>query len=292
MKKLLIASLVCILISGCTNRPTVVDEQACEKEFSLKYPVVLVHGIASSDTDGIFHAWGRIPERLREHGIAVFLGNTDAWGSIESNAAILKTSIENILQETGSEKVNIIAHSKGGIDSRYLIWRYDFADKIISLTTISTPHRGAVLADRIYNQNYARSPLLLNAIDEFGRLSGDRYPDTHTVNYQLTTGFMAEFNELLGLVDERVYFKSLFSALESPMDDPIWAYSYRYIYSITGINDGVVSECSANWGGNFSRIEGSISHTEITDSKKRDIHGIDIPNIYLNIVRYLSEKGF
>ncbi|MDR0300711.1 MAG: hypothetical protein LBI04_00160, partial [Treponema sp.] len=103
---------------------------------SLKYPIVLVHGIIAHDRVDFF--WGRIPKILEEKGMRVFLGNTDSWGDCDSNAKILKSTVEKILLETKAEKVNIIAHSKGGIDSRYLIWKHGFEDKIASLTTIST----------------------------------------------------------------------------------------------------------------------------------------------------------
>ncbi len=109
-------------------------------ELQLKYPIVLVHGIIAHDRPSFNKFWGRIPQTLRETGTKVFFGNTDAWGDIKSNAKILKTSIDKILDETKSEKVNIIAHSKGGLDSRYFIWKYNYGDKIASLTTISTPH--------------------------------------------------------------------------------------------------------------------------------------------------------
>ncbi len=55
--------------------------------------------------------------------------------------------IKEILEETGSDKVNIIAHSKGGLDSRYAISCLGAAPYVASLTTINTPHRGCEFAD-------------------------------------------------------------------------------------------------------------------------------------------------
>ena len=109
----------------------------------LQYPVVLVHGIFAHDRASIIKFWGRIPQFLTGRGIPVFWGNTDAWGSYESNALILKKTIESILAQTRTKKVNIIAHSKGGIDARYLVWKHDFGAKVASLTTMCTPHHGS-----------------------------------------------------------------------------------------------------------------------------------------------------
>jgi triacylglycerol lipase len=258
---------------------------------SLKYPVVLVHGIVAHDRGGIVNFWGRIPNKLQENNIKVFFGNTDAWGSYESNAELLKAAIDKILDETNSEKVNIIAHSKGGIDSRYLIWKYDYGDKVASLTTISTPHHGAEIADLIYDQKIVHSRLVKNALAVYGKLYGDINPDLFNVNYQLTTTKMKEFNENIG-IDHRVYYQSMYTTMRNSFDDLMFFSSHRYIKKLKGDNDGTVSEYSAKWGENIIKIEGGISHAEIVDYKMKKISGINIPDIYLKIVNELSIKGF
>ena len=281
-----------LLLSGCTsgaNTRRVEQEQF--GTIPLQYPVVLVHGIVAHDREtAIIDFWGRIPERLGRHGVEVYFGNTDAWGSYESNAAILKTTIEEILEKTNSKKVNIIAHSKGGLDSRYLIWKYDFGDKVASLTTIATPHRGAEIADLIYQQEFIHSDIARRALEVFGTVYGDTNPNLYNVEVQLTTGYMKEFNEKV-IMDDRVYFQSIYTTMRHPMDDIVYYYSNQYLQYVAGENDGIVSEYSARWGDNITKIEG-ISHLEIIDIKKRDISGMDIPAIYINIVQQLAEMGF
>jgi len=271
---------------SCVNLP-----RQSGVEFSLRYPVVLVHGIGAHDRGGMINFWGGIPERLKKNGVKVFLGNTDAWGDFESNAKLLKTSVDKILHETKSEKVNIIAHSKGGLDSRYLIWKYDYGNKVASLTTVSTPHHGSEIADLIYKQKIVHTDLVKEVFRIFGRLYGDTNPDLYNVNYQLTTKKMKEFNQNIGR-DQRVYYQSLYTVMKNSSDDLMFFYSHRYIKTKSGDNDGVVSEYSARWGDNITKIEGGISHAGITDLKKRKISGISIPDIYLKIVKDLRERGF
>jgi triacylglycerol lipase len=267
------------------------NSKEAEKVISLKYPVVLVHGVYSHDRGKIKRFWGRIPAELEKNGIKVFFGNTDAWGDYESNAKILHETIDKVLQETKSEKVNIIAHSKGGLDSRYFIWKYDYGDKVASLTTISTPHHGAELADLIYKRKITHSKVAKKALIIYGELYGDTNPDLYNVNYQLTTDYMKKFNEDVWM-DERVYYQSFYTVMKNSFDDLMFFYSYQYIKKTSGDNDGVVSECSAKWGSNITKIEGRISHAEIIDKKKRKISGIFIPDIYKKIVTDLSDKGF
>jgi triacylglycerol lipase len=256
-----------------------------------KYPVVLVHGIVAHDREGIIDFWGRIPKKLEENGVKVFFGNTDAWGVFESNAKILAGTIDKILRETQSEKVNIIAHSKGGIDSRYLIWKYGFGDKVASLTTIATPHHGAEIADLIFSKKIVHSKTVKKALEVFGKWYGDTNPDLYNINRQFTAEYMKEFNETV-LMDERVYYQSIYTTMRNSFDDMMFFNSHCYIKKVRGASDGTTSEYSAQWSGNIIKIEGGISHAEIVDFKKRKISGVDIPDIYIKIVNDLSEKGF
>ena len=257
----------------------------------LKYPVVLVHGIIAHDRASVIKFWGRIPDVLVSHGIKVFFGNTDAWGDYESNAVILKKTIEDILSQTGAQKVNIIAHSKGGIDSRYLIWKHDFGGKIASLTTICTPHHGSEIADLIYSKEIIHKKFAKKIISAFGKLYGDTNPNMYNLNYQLTTLKMKEFNEKV-IMDDRVFYQSMYTTMKNAFDDIVFFYTYLHVKKINGDNDGVVSEYSAKWGKNITKIEGGISHAEILDVKNRKISGINIPDIYVNIAKDLCANNF
>lgn len=279
-------------ITNCELDALRKDTLSVQEHRPLKYPVVLVHGISAHDRKGLIHFWGRIPTVLKDQGVQVFFGNTDAWGSYESNAAILKETIERVLIETNQEKVNIIAHSKGGIDSRYLIWRYDFGDKVASLTTVSTPHHGAEVADLIAAQEILYSKSIKHVLEVFGTLSGDENPDLYAVLYQLTTASMEAFNRRIPM-DDRVYYQSLYSVMHNGFDDLLYFHTYSYIKKTTGPNDGLVSEKSTIWGNHSVKIVNQgISHSEIIDIKKKTIAGLDIPSLYIDIVHGLSGMGF
>jgi len=257
----------------------------------MKYPIILVHGIIAHDRTKYFSFWGRIPDMFREKGILVYFGNTDSWGSCETNAELLKENIEKVLLETKAEKVNIISHSKGALDSRYMIWKYNFGDKVASLTSISTPHHGSELADLFYNNKVFHTKIVNKALDVFGKLYGDINPDMYKVIYQLTTKNMKEFNENI-IMDERVYCQSFFTTMRSSFDDLMFYHSHRYLKKTAGENDGMVCEYSADWSGNVKKIGDGISHAEILDYKKKDISGIDIKAIYLKIAEDLNKRGF
>ena len=112
---------------------------------NLKYPLLMVHGMGFRDRKHLCY-WGRVPKALESEGANVFFGHQDAVGSVEGNAEIIARSLDEVLRITGAEKVNILAHSKGGLESRYLA-NHGYKDKIASITTIDTPHHGSKTVD-------------------------------------------------------------------------------------------------------------------------------------------------
>jgi len=265
------------------------EKQNCG--ISLKYPVVLAHGIAKNDNGGKAHSWGRIPQILSGYGVNVYFGNTDAWGSVESNSRLLKMAVDKVLKETGSEKVNLITHSKGGIDSRYFIWKYQYGDRVASLTTISTPHRGSEIADIICCHKRTHTKRAQKRLAAIGKLFGDENPDVYNSILDLTTAKMNEFNQAVK-ADNRVYYQSVYSLINSPLDDPFFLRSYNYIKIMNGDNDGMVSEYSARWGDNIIKIDDCLSHDQIIDWRVKTSMQNNIPGIYLKITDDLAGKGF
>ena len=133
---------------------------------ATKYPIILVHGIAAKQLR-IINAFGRIGQELEKEGYRVFVADTDGFGSIEHNAEQLKEYIHRIMLLTGAEKVNIIAHSKGGLDSKYMITNLGMEDNVASLTTLFTPHRGSIIASKIWDLPMPLKKLIGFFIDMF-----------------------------------------------------------------------------------------------------------------------------
>jgi len=257
-----------------------------------KYPIILVHGIGAKDSS-LF--WGRIPKKLQNSGLKVFLGNTDSWGGIENNAISLSKTVDTVLNLCQCEKVNIIAHSKGGLDSRFLISSLIYAEKIASLTTISTPHHGSEIVDYVFENKSIYNPISKKIVNFVVKVYGDKSPDPYKIIAELTTKSMIDFN-LRNPNSENVYYNSYYTFMKNSIDDLSYFLTYRFIKKTVGDNDGIVSVKSAQWGEDCTLIKGKnghgISHSEIVDIKRKAISGVDIPDVYLNIVNKLSLKGF
>ncbi len=254
-----------------------------------KYPVLLVHGIGYRD-DMVISSWGRIPEYLRQGGAQVFLGEAGAWSSFENNAKQLKTRIDSILSEIHAEKVNIIAHSKGGLDARYAISKLGMTDKVASLTTVCTPHRGTCIADIVCHFMPEDDAAVYALVNFFARFMGDENPDSSLAIKQLSHKYMKAFNE--EIIDaDGVLYQSYCAQMLSAVDDPLYAISYRLLKKYEGHNDGMVSEKSCQWG-DFRGITEEISHLQMTDSITDRVSNINIPMLYVNWLKELKLKGF
>jgi triacylglycerol lipase len=251
--------------------------------------VILVNGLALRDGKGA-GAWGRIPAFLQSCGIDLYFGGTDAWGLTETNAELLKVRVEEVLRETGRERVNIIAHSAGGIDSRYMIWNYDMGARVASLTTLATPHQGAELADFIYEWKITHSSFIRKLFMRIGRIQGDRRPAPYERGRSLTREEMKEFNARVP-PDPRVYYLSIYSAMEDCWDDPLFGLTRRYLNRKAGPNDGIVTEESTLWYGEWIKAGNGISHLEILDYRGNR-SGDDILKIYTGLIDKLRERGF
>lgn len=116
-----------------------------------KYPILMVHGVFFRDFRYINY-WGRIPRELTRNGATVYYGQQQSAAAVEDSGRELAARIRQIAEETGCEKVNIIAHSKGGLDSRAAIAHCGMAPYVATLTTVNTPHRGCIFAEYLLSK--------------------------------------------------------------------------------------------------------------------------------------------
>lgn len=262
---------------------------------ATKYPLVLLHGIGFRDLQ-YFNYWGRIPKELTRNGALVYYGHQEAWGTIEANALSIKATLEKIMEETHCDKVNLIAHSKGGLDARYLISGLHMDDHIASLTTMSTPHYGSELLNILNQLPDGIYRLISSIIDANYKKLGDHAPDCYHASKQLSPEFCQEFNAKYP-DSPKVYYQSYASYIKSTLGDSLLSIpNLLMFFAGAPKNDGLVTIDSAKWG-NFKKTfvstgKRGISHGDMIDLKREDYKGFDVIEAYVEIVRELKEMGF
>lgn len=265
----------------------------------LKYPLLLVHGMGFRDYKLISY-WGRIPKALEASGCQIHLGYQDSNASIETNGAHLAQRIDEILVETGAEKVNIIAHSKGGLDCRYAISTLGAGSKVASLTTLSTPHHGSKTVDLLMKFPDPLIRFVGFCTDCWFRLLGDKNPSSYKVFRSFTTEGAAKFNAE-NRDQEGILYQSYGFVMKNPFSDIFMLFPCLIIGLIEGENDGLLTPEAVKWG-DFKGIYGGvgrrgISHCDEVDMRRRPLskakgEGVsDIVDVYREIVSELCRQG-
>lgn len=258
---------------------------------STKYPIILVHGIMVKELKH-FKAFGRIEKALKDEGFIVYTSLTDGFGSIENNASQLKRQIIRILEENKVDKVNLIAHSKGGLDSKYMIKNLDMEKYIASLTTLSTPHKGSKLADKLLTLPKWIIKILAFWINLFYRICKDENPDCVLVAKQLSV--VNNVEEETFNFESNIYCQSYSTTLKKSKDDFIMGipliFSKRFEKDFS---DGMVAKKSAqfaNYKGDC--LEDSVSHSEIVGFSLSKNKRKKIEEFYIELCKELKELGF
>ncbi|KAJ5201525.1 uncharacterized protein N7498_006188 [Penicillium cinerascens] len=266
-----------------------------------KHPVVLAHGLLGFDElrlAGRFlpsvQYWRGIREALSTRGVEVITASVPASATIEERAEELARDIE--IGARGRD-VNIIAHSMrtSGLDSRYMISRLRPQFKVLSLTTIATPHRGSSVADYVLDQIGAdRLPQIYYTLNRMKVETG--------AFSQLTRKYMSEtFNPNTPDVDDVRYFS--YGATVQPSIWSLFRLSHKILAQMEGPNDGLVSVASSRWGGDegYKGTLMGVSHLDLINWTNRlkwmagDLMGhprkFNAIAFYLDIADMLSKEG-
>ena len=237
-----------------------------------------------------------MPDDLSENGATIYYGEQQSAASVDICGKELADRIREIVRKTGCEKVNIIAHSKGGLDSRCAITKYGCAPYVASLTTVNTPHRGCQFADYLLNK--APQKLKDTVASQYNtalRKAGDKDPDFIAAVSDLTQSACEKFNASCPDSPD-VYYQSVGSKSISAAGGrfPL-NLSYHLVKYFDGPNDGLVALPSMKWGDKFTYVtplkQRGISHGDMIDLNRENIDGFDVRETYVELVSNLKQKG-
>ena len=234
-------------------------------------------------------------------GCKIYYGNQDSNADIPTNGETIKKRIEEILEETGADKVNVIAHSKGGLDVRYAISSLGVGDKVASMTTVSTPHNGSKSVDLLLKFPDFLVRFVGKCTDLTFRICGDKKPNSYQVFHSFSTKKAMEFNANNPDI-EGVYYQSYAFVMNNPFSDIFMFFPNLAVRIIEGKNDGLLTPEAVKWGefrgiykGNSNR---GISHCDEVDMRRRKFtkksgeNISDITIFYKNVVEELIHRGY
>lgn len=141
-----------------------------------KHPILFVHGLNSSS-----NTWwneNNMYDTAYQNGYETAFIDLYPTKNMWDNGALLAQKIRDINNYYG-EKVVVVAHSKGGIDTQSALVHYGAFPYVARVITLSTPHYGSQLADLAYS-SWA------------GWLTGI-LGSKNDATYSLQTGYMSYF---------------------------------------------------------------------------------------------------
>ncbi len=230
---------------------------------------------------------------LRAHGVTAYAPNVAAYNTVEVRSEMWKRRLSNVLEETGADRLNLIAQSMGGLDARYLISRLGMHDVVASLVTVSTPHRGSGIADIMLEQPEWARKWTADVLNRMGASAlEDSSADFVRSVAELTPSFVVDHFNPRVPDHPSVRYYSFAGRAGKGTDVPINPFLRilnTRLYPREAINDGFVSVDSAQWGTFLGTVD--ADHVQqVGLSFGRDT--FDVHAFYRDIVERIAEDGF
>jgi triacylglycerol lipase len=254
--------------AGCTSGGSATVYSSYAK---TNYPIVLAHGIAGfTSIVGIQYFYG-IASDLTSNGASVFDTQVASFDSSYVRGEQLRSQVKQILAITGATKVNLVGHSQGAIDSRYVAGVIPL--QIASVTSVGGVNFGTPVADAVAKATglpvigssiAAAGSTVVNALFTLVGVASGHYYDQNALAAlnQLTTAGATSFNAQFsaGLPTTHCgqgiqkasngvsYFSWGGTSSVTNLFDPLDYLFGLTAFLIPGASDGMVPQCSNHLG--------------------------------------------
>jgi triacylglycerol lipase len=258
-----------------------------------RHPVVLMHGFGIGAS---FRRGGHLHDEamhLRSRGVRAVAPNVSPYDTVRARCETWEKRLIRVLDETGADRLTLIAHSMGGLDARYLITKRGWHDTVDALVTVATPHRGSSVASFILEQPERVRKWLANMADWLGtHILEDGSANVRQALRELTPEHVENtFNEEVPNHPDVQYWSygcQAGTGTDTPVD-PIFRYLNNYLYEKEGVNDGIVSVQSARWGDYLGTV--NADHARQVGIRSSLAAHFDSNEFYASIAQKLANEG-
>lgn len=239
-------------------------------------PVVLVHGLFGFDRIGVpgarFDYFRGIAKHLESLGCHAHAVRLPAAASVPDRARELVAAIEAL----SHDRIDLIAHSLGGLDARYALTHLGLARRVRSLVTIGTPHHGTPIADLALKGPLDWARRVVSAL-------GVPLPALEW----LSTSALAEFNAQV-LDVPGVRYACVVGGMHRADSVPLALVpAHAYLRRVAGPNDGLVPVASQYWGETLAEIE--ADHFAQIGWQVAMRRSFDAPGLYAFVIARLGD---
>jgi triacylglycerol lipase len=284
-------------------------------------PLILAHGFSGFHNIGPIDYFYGVEPALVKDGHPVFITTVDPYNSSYVRGAQLLQQVEDILQKSGARHANLVCHSQGGLDCRYVA--HMLGDRIGAVVMVSTPNRGDPVADVALGAIPGPAKdALFSLLELFGKVvldpNGKPDSDAQASLVAMSTAGVTEFNKTITDHPDVHYF-SLGGRANGVLGDldcgsptelswvAAWdqktnatsllmqptAAILNASTSIVPVNDGLVTVNSARWGTFLGCLPADhiqqvcqIANNQPTSS------GFYCVDFYRTLANWLVSRGF
>lgn len=248
----------------------------------LKHPIVLVHGLGARHSYGPVEYFYGLSKILRDAGNEFYVAELTPWQTLEWRGKQLEAQIR---RQFPNQKINLVGHSMGGLDARYVTSAMGVGEQVASVTTIGTPHGGSVMGDIAAGVIPDVAFKAVNGLLSFLDSSGD---GLRQITRQHASEVLAgKLGDLPG-----VGYFSATSAIPRNFARtalPMFWIPHRLLSRYEGDNDGFVSVESARHGEHICTYPGD-HYGQIGQFLGRS-RGLDYLRFYREILGRLHREG-
>ncbi|MCB9568526.1 MAG: hypothetical protein H6710_15145 [Myxococcales bacterium] len=274
----------------------------CERE-TTRFPTVWVHGWTGFENIGPLEYFFGVRDHIEPLGYPLSVAVLDPYNSSEVRGGQLAEQVDEFMVEWRARKIDLIGHSQGGIDSRYVISTLGYGDRVSALLTIASPHHGTYITDLALGlAPGAAEEALSFLLNLLGAVTAQAKSDAKASFYSLSEAYMeGEFNPQ-NPDDPGVHYISYTGRTCAAIDfldpkkmcndyvDPLIVLGYDILKVARGPNDGLVTIESAMWG----EFRGEMIADHIDEvGQIGGITDADFDHLawYLDRVRELAAEG-
>ena len=263
-------------------------------------PFIFLHGMAGFIELGPIDYWGDIIDTVRAAGHEAYPLEVQPFAAIAERAETAAKQIDEILLSTAAPKVHLIGHSQGGLDGRYIISSLGYGDRVASLTTIGSPHRGVKTIDAALGflpdfAEEAIASLFNTGADLLTDYESDLLAQLQDMSVQyMENTFNPNNPDHAGVqyysVGGRTQASPVVDFSTTDVVNPLFLSTYFLGKQLEGENDGLVSVESSRWGTYLGTA--SADHLdEIGKSPASPILAFDHLTFYVELVTFLANGG-
>ncbi|MBP2005350.1 esterase/lipase family protein [Halobacillus andaensis] len=220
-----------------------------------KSPVVFIHGLNSSS-----HTWWEendMYDMAYQNGFETAFVDLYPTNNMWDNGRLLAEKLEEIYHHFG-EKLVIVGHSKGGIDTQSALVHYGASSFVDRVITLSSPHQGSELANLAYSS--------------WAGWLADIIGGKNEATYSLQTGYMDYFRQQTDVHSYTPIYTLAGTSWGSFGSSLYWGGLYLSSY---GANDGAVTVKSSTLPYSTELQVGNWNHSEIRTGRSTFSHFSD-----------------